>query len=77
MEALRLNEYITEKGLYINSEQLKRFQNRQVEIIILPLEERKDEKTFMKFAGILEEDVANKALKDIDDCRKIDKESWL
>lgn len=76
MEALRLNEYITEKGLYINSEQLKRFQNRKVEIIILPSDENSNKKTFMKFAGVLEEDVANKVLKDIEDCRKIDEESW-
>ena len=76
MEALRLNEYITENGIHINSEQLKKFRNMRVEIIILPLEENKEEKKFIKFAGILEENEGRRMLKDIEDCRKIDEENW-
>ncbi|OHD14282.1 MAG: hypothetical protein A2086_09625 [Spirochaetes bacterium GWD1_27_9] len=76
MEALRLDEYITEDGIYISNEKLKKFRNMRVEIIILPLEENKEEKKFMKFAGILKENESLKILEDIEDCRKIDEENW-
>lgn len=76
MEAIRLNEYITEKGLNIFSKDLMKFKNMKVEVIILPLEEKREEKNFMKFAGMLSENEGIEMLYNIEECRKIDKESW-
>ena len=76
MEAIRLNEFVTERGIYINNEQLKNFQNMKVEIIILPLEEKKVEKKIMKFAGILKEEDGEKLLQNVEECRTIDNEEW-
>lgn len=36
MVALRLNEYVNENGLFIDSKKLKNFKNKNVEVIILP-----------------------------------------
>lgn len=76
MEAIRLSEYVTENGLNITNRELMRFKNMKVEIIILPLEEKKIEKSFLDFAGVLSENEGNKLSSDIDDCRNIDKETW-
>lgn len=76
MEAIRLNEYVTEKGLNIVNKDLMRFKNMKVEVIILPLEEKIEEKNFMKFAGILSENEGIEMLENIEECRQIDKESW-
>lgn len=76
MEAIRLNEYVTEKGLNIVNKDLMRFKNMKVEVIILPLEEKREEKNFMNFAGILSENEGNEMLENLEECRKIDKESW-
>ena len=38
MEAIRLQETITDQGLYLNNEELQKFVNQKVDIIILPLQ---------------------------------------
>lgn len=76
MEALRLNEYITEKGLNIFNKDLMKFKNMKVEVIILPIEAKKEENNFMSFAGVLSENDGNKMLGNLEECRKIDKENW-
>lgn len=76
MEAIRLSEFVTDKGIYISKELVKKFQNMQVEIIILPLDEKKAEKDFMKFAGKLSETEGSNMLKAVDECRKIDEAGW-
>ena len=75
MEALRLNEYITEKGLFIDNKKLNKFKNMRVEVIILPIEEKK-EKSFMKFAGMINNEDGEKMIKSIEDCRNIEEENW-
>ncbi|MFW5862363.1 MAG: hypothetical protein ACOCWZ_08930 [Spirochaetota bacterium] len=39
MEALRINGYVDEGGLNIGIKKLKKFKNKKVEVIILPLNE--------------------------------------
>ena len=45
MEALKINEYVTDDGIKIGIEKLKNFRNRKVEIIILPLDNEESEKS--------------------------------
>lgn len=73
MEAIRLNEYITEKGLNISNKDLMKFKDMKVEVIILPIEAKKKENNLMNFAGVLSESDGIEMLENLEECRKIDK----
>lgn len=49
MEALRINGYVDEDGLNIGIKKLKKFKNKKVEVIILPLNEEKNEQSMSRF----------------------------
>lgn len=77
MEAVRLNEYITEKGLYIDRDKLKNFDNTMVEVIILPVIDKNIKKTgFKRFSGTITDIEANEVLGNTNDCRQIDESTW-
>lgn len=77
MEAVRLNEYITEKGLYIDRDKLKNFDNTMVEVIILPVNDKNVEISgFKKFSGTITDNEANEILGNTNDCRLIDESTW-
>ncbi len=76
MEAIKLKEYISEKDLFIENEKIKKFRNMNVEIIILPLDEKIKAKSFLDFAGKLDNDEAKMMLNSVEECRKIDMASW-
>ncbi|MCD4819218.1 MAG: hypothetical protein K8S23_11060 [Candidatus Cloacimonetes bacterium] len=76
MEAIRLKEVVTDQGIYIDKAKLKKIKSKQVEIIILPVEEKSEGKKIMDFAGILLEKEADEMLNEVKKCRKIDKETW-
>ena len=44
MEAIRVQDVITEQGLFLNNPELKKFVNQKVDIIILPFKETEDRK---------------------------------
>ncbi len=76
MEAIKLKEYISEKGLFIENEKIKKFRNMNVEIIILPLDEKTGTKSFLNFAGKLNSEEGEIMLNSVEECRKIDLASW-
>jgi len=49
MNALRINGYIGKDGLNIGIDKLKMFENKNVEIIILPKDENSDNKGKSRF----------------------------
>ena len=49
MEALRINGYVDEDGLNIGIKKLKKFKNKKVEVIILPLNEDTNEQSMSRF----------------------------
>ena len=77
MEAIRLLEIVTENGLNINSPELKKYVNKQVEIIVFPVENAdiKNQK-IMELAGMFDDETTKEMLEAVADCRKIDYESW-
>lgn len=77
MEAIKLKEYISNKGLFIDKEKLKKFENRMVEVIIFPSEEDNSNKDFHKYAGTLSENDAELLLAGVEECRKVDSEGWM
>ncbi len=77
MEAIKLKEYISEKGLFIENEKIKKFRNMNVEIIILPLDEKTEIKSFLDFAGKLNSEEGAMMLNSVEECRKIDLASWV
>ena len=75
MEAIRKIAHIYEDIIQFN--ELKRFRGKDVEVIVLPIEnEAKGDKRFMDFAGKISNDEAQILITAVDDCRKIDIESW-
>ena len=77
MEAIRLLEIVTENGLNINSPELKKYINKQVEIIVFPVEDADIKKQkIMELAGMFDDDDIKAFEEALEDCRKIDYESW-
>ena len=77
MEAVRLFEIVTENGLNINSPELKKYVNRQVEIIVFPVENADIKKQkLMELAGMFDEDDIKAFEVALEECRKIDYEGW-
>ena len=76
MEAIRKIAHIDNN--IISFEELNKFNGQDVEIIVLPLENDKkiQKKKFMDFAGKISNDEAQGLMKSVDECRKIDIESW-
>ena len=76
MEAIRFNEVVSKNGLFINFNKIKRFENKKVEIIILPAENDDNKKEFMGFAGSLPVEDFIDMQKSIEECRQVDKGTW-
>jgi hypothetical protein len=77
MEAIKLKEYVSQKGLVIDREKLKKFENRMVDVVIYPSEDDSSIKDFHKYAGTLSEYDAEVMLAEVEGCRKIDSEGWM
>ncbi len=77
MEAIKLKEYVSQNGLIIDREKLKKFENRMVDVIIYPSEDDSSIKDFHKYAGTLSENDAEIMLAGVQECRKIDSEGWM
>jgi len=76
VEALRLNEYVTDKDINIPKEKISKFRNQKVEIIILPVNENVKPASFMDFVGELSNEEATEMMETLEECRKIDKGEW-
>jgi hypothetical protein len=75
MEAIKIIDTVSEKGIYINNPELIKFINQKVEIIILPYNDNLSKK-ILDFAGKLDNDSCLDLQNSIDDCRKIDMGEW-
>ena len=77
MEAIRIFDIVTDKGLNLNNPALAKLVNQKVEITILPIiNEEPNENSIMEFAGMLSEEDAKIFEEALADCRKIDYEGW-
>jgi hypothetical protein len=76
MNAIILNTEITENGIFISSDILKTFKNKNVKIIIEQSDKNEEKNSLLKFAGSINNDEAEDLLKSIEECRTIDLESW-
>lgn len=77
MEAIKFKEYVSNNGLVIDKEKLKKFENRMVEVIIFPSEDDNSNKDFYKYAGTLSKNDAELMLAGVEECRKVDSEGWM
>lgn len=77
MDAIKLKEYITGDELVISPEKLAKFRNMNVEIIILPLDDKVPDESYMKFAGTINDEDAVAMQQSLDDCRRIDESEWI
>ena len=77
MEQINLYETVTKNGLVLTSEELQKFVNQKVKIIISPLEEKDQyNERLMKHAGVIDNESAHEILEAIKDCKNIDYEVW-
>ena len=77
MEQINLYETVTKEGLILNSEELQRFINQKVKVIISPIEEKDQiNERLMKHAGVINDESAREILEAIKDCKNIDYEVW-
>jgi len=78
MQAIKIHQKITDQGIRIPIDKLKEFENRDVEIIILPASSQSasERPAFMDFAGKLPPETADTLLQDTADCRIIEEGAW-
>ena len=77
MEAVRLLEMVTENGLSIDSPELKKYVNKQLEIIVFPVEDADIKRQkIIELAGMFDDETRKEMLAALADCRQIDYESW-
>lgn len=76
MNTITINEFVGDKGIFLDPELLSEFKNNRVQITIQQLEENKTNKNIMKFAGILSENDTADLLKSVEECRSIDMRNW-
>jgi len=78
MQAVKINQRVTHDGILIPIEKVKDFEDKDVEIIILPSDEQisAGKNTFMGFAGKLPAAEADEMTKKIEECRTIDEDTW-
>ena len=77
MEIISLYDTVTENGINISFEDLKKFLNQKVEITIIPVEEPKSKRDRMlELAGCLSDEDAQEILEAIKDCKTINYEDW-
>ena len=77
MEQISLYDIVTKNGLILTSEELQKFVNQKVKIIISPLEEKDQiNEKLMKHAGVIDDESASEILEAIKDCKNIDYEVW-
>ena len=77
MEYIRLFDTVTEKGLNLNVNELKKFMNQKVKIVISAIDENEERKDRLRqLAGCLKDEDAKDILDAIKDCKNIDFEVW-
>ena len=79
MQAVKIIQKVTHNGISIPLDKVKDFEDKDVEIIILPtkpVQSANGSAEFLKFAGKLSESDADEMLSRIKECRTIDKETW-
>ena len=75
MEAIKKITHISNN--IISFEELKNFNGQDVEVIIFPIENAvENKKCFMDFAGDISDEEAIGLIKSLNECRKVDIESW-
>ena len=82
MEAIKLVGVVKEDGLLFNDPELRKFLNQEVDVIVYPKitkvnENHEDFKNkLLKYINIFDTDDINSFSKALDDCRKINPDSW-
>jgi len=78
MQAIKIHQKITDQGICIPIDKLKDFEDRDVEIIILPASNQSaaHRTAFIDFAGRLSAGAADEMIKDTADCRIIEEDAW-
>lgn len=77
MEVISLNTFIDKTGLFIKPDDLNDFINSNVRITIEKISIPNSNKAFLNYAGTLDKNDAEVLEKSIDECRKVDLETWL
>lgn len=76
METIFINDVVNDNGIFLKPELLSEFRNRKVQIIIRQIDENPNHNQIMKFAGVLDENEATSLNISLNECRRIDDESW-
>ena len=77
METISLYDTVTEKGINLSYEDLKKFLNQKVKIIVSPLGENEQKKERLRqLAGCITDEDAAEILDAIKDCKTINYEEW-
>jgi hypothetical protein len=80
MQTIRINQVVTDQGIFIPIDKVKDFKNKFVEIIISPFIDQKKTSSkgndFMRFAGSISENDALEMQSLVNECRKIDYDEW-
>ena len=81
MDVIRFNDVIIDNRLIIESQDLLKFLNQEVEIIVIPKSNEVQDKTewnntLMKHFGAFDDETAKEFYNALDECSQIDYECW-
>ena len=76
MEILKYYGKIENNSILIKDENLEKFKDFEVEVIVNLIEKNKEKDKLMKFAGIISDIEADEMSRSIEECRNIDLEEW-
>jgi len=81
MNAIRFNDVLTDNRLIIESQDLLKYLNQEVEIIVLPKFSDIQDKAewgniLMKHFGVFDDETAKEFYDALEECSQIDYESW-
>ena len=77
MEAIKIYDIVSTKGLYLCSEKLQKYLNQKVEITIIPVEEPKSKRdTMLEFSGVFDDETAKEMLEAVAECKSINMDDW-
>ena len=77
MEVISLYDTVTEKGINISFDDLKKFENQKVKIVVSSLDENEQRKERLReLAGCLSDEDAKDILNSIQDCKNINQKDW-
>ncbi len=76
MQAIKIIDTVTDKGVYLNTPELIKYINKKVEIIILPIEENENQFNILDFAGKFDNETYKYFKDTLCETRKIDIGEW-